>query len=89
MELKPLFQTTQSQYFSPRTSQKSLDSSYGALSSSKSNSKLFNTEIVSAAVQLKPKFFDPQTDTQLSQSLWETEIKLAEIEQQNKTLLKE
>ena len=68
-------------------SQESLASSYNASSCSTTKLKSCTTKTVSAAIQTEPKSFNPQSDTQLTKSLWKTEFAITQVEQQNKDLL--
>ena len=73
-------------FFSPNNSQKSLLSPYSAPSSSKYNSEPLLAGTISTATQTESQNFDPQIDIQLTKSLWESEIAVAEFEEQNKAL---
>ena len=54
-----------------------------------SSNRSYSTGTTSIGTQTNPKSSDFQPDTQLTASLWETEIAIAEFEQQNKNLLTE
>ena len=54
---------------------------------SESKLKSCPTETVSTAIHTEAESFNPQSDTQLTEYLWETEFAVAEFEQQIKSLL--
>ena len=68
-------------------SQESITSSCNTLLCFEAKLKSYTIEIASIAIQTDPEPSNFQSDTQLTASLWETEFAIAELEQQNKSLL--
>ena len=68
-------------------SQESIASSCNTSSCSETKLKSSTTKTVSTTTQTEPESSNFQADTQLTKTLWETELAIAEFEQQNENLL--
>ena len=69
----------------PSNSSSQIDHKFNTLNSNRSDS----IETTSTVTQTDPENFNLHSDTQLTKSLWESEIAIAEFEQQNRNLLVE
>ena len=80
---------TQILFFFSSSSHELFASSYSAPFSRNTFSKPSTNETVSTATKIIPEIFEPQLDTQLTQSIWEMEFARADFEEQNETFLLE